>query len=379
MSYSWNRLKLTDYELLALSAPFNLADGHARYSEQEYYSRILRILRKSKKPFLDQKAVEERFASSYSGISNQSLHDYSRILYCPSASLSIEILANYLRMQNFSVGLIEPVFDNLADILKRHRVPLRPLSETHLSDDPLRYLSSVDVDAYFFVIPNNPTGYLLEEPEFQAIVDYCVSNKKLLVLDFSFRFFSRDMLKWDQFKLMDASGVNYVAIEDVGKTWPTFELKVSPLIADKVTFSYLDAIYKDVFICNSPIILHLFTELFSLTKTKGLEEIRSLISVNRQNLHRAIIGSQLLPRSSIHTSVEWLKIEHLKSDVDLVNSLNRYGIRILPGNKFFWSENKNSQFVRIALMRDSEYFSKAMHHLRHALKEEGFLESLDRL
>lgn len=372
--------KLTDYELDALSQLYNLADGHARYSFPSCHTleeRLSHLLVQAQ----DQERAEGQFFEAFFSLSHQPPADIAqRILYAPSASISIEIVANYLRMQGCSVSLIEPVFDNLADIVKRHGVPLKPLSEQCLAEHGLEsWLKTVQTGALFLVVPNNPTGYLFSEADLTTIVDFCVREKKLLILDFSFRFFAPGLLTWNQYDLLERSGVRYIAIEDTGKTWPTYELKVSPLLADIQTFSDISSIYRDIFICHSPLALSFVAGFIQDSYQCGLEaSIWSISEANRALLRETIAGTPFKVAGDTNTSVEWLSIENEMDDVQVVHHLQRFGLYVLPGRNFFWSHPQEScQFVRVALMRDPAHFSQGVGRL-HRFFQHGTLSEAAR-
>ncbi len=168
---------MTEYELVALQGKYNLADGHARFDLKGNYKKIIDILSKSDPSRLTTGNVEEEFYTIFFKLANQKIADWStRILFCPSASESIEIIANYLRLQSISTSLMEPVFDNLADILKRHSVLRGVLQEDKFREvGLLNYCGGITADAYFFVLPNNPTGLVVDKDTFINLVDYCVS------------------------------------------------------------------------------------------------------------------------------------------------------------------------------------------------------------
>jgi aspartate/methionine/tyrosine aminotransferase len=361
-----NYSKLTDYELDALAKPYNLADGHARYtfgSLNETQDRLSHLLSQGQ----EQELAEAQFFKSFFALSRQhSVQASQRVLYNPSASISIEIVANYLRLHSLSVALIEPVFDNLADIIKRHHIRLEPLHEELLSKYGLEeWLKTIDTDAIFLVIPNNPTGHVFSETDFSTIVDFCVHANKLLILDFSFRFFAPDLLTWDQYALLEQSNVRYIAIEDTGKTWPTFELKVSPLLTDSHTYRSICSIYRDIFICHSPLALAFVESYVQDSYQRGLSEtIWSISEGNRTVLRKALTNTVFKVAGQTNTSVEWLSIEHAMSDIELVNRLQTYGLYVLPGRNFFWTHSQeNSRFIRIALMRDPQHFARGIERL----------------
>lgn len=365
-------VKLTDYEIEALSGKFNFADGHARFSFAPSGAILSELGHQFASP-ISQEEAESEFASAFFSIAKQtSSAAVGRALYCPSASISIDIAANYLRSNRLSVALVEPTFDNLADILKRHGVVMEALSEELLRTDGIgACLDRVTADAIFVVTPNNPTGFCFGESDFRALVQFCVSTQKLLLLDFSFRFFSQEMLAWDQYALLEESGVRYIVVEDTGKTWPTFELKVGPLLADSATFPHVSSIYRDFFMCHSPVILSLVANVIQATREQGLE--RSILIVpqtNRLALHSALAGSPLAPVSSPTMSVEWIRIETALDDWEVVHRLKNLGIYILPGRNFYWhSPQHGSRFVRFALMRDIDMFASGMRLMSSVLPD----------
>lgn len=361
---------LTDYEIDALSRSFNFADGHARYSIAQHYSSIVGNFPQLLTRTYNQDEVEHDFGKTFFALGGQTAPDDERMLYCPSASISIELAANYLRMNNLSVSLIEPIFDNLADCIKRHNIPLKPLKESILYDENIAgWQKTIDTDAIFLVIPNNPTGYLLSPSFFAQIVDFCVKTNKLLLLDFSFRFFIPEAQIWDQYQILEQSGVRYIAIEDTGKTWPTFEIKVSPFTGDTQTFPALRSIYRDIFICHSPLALAFVGEFVKASLQEGAQKcFQNIVTANRTLLRQTIADTPLKPLSNPLASVEWIQIENTLDDLEVVKYFQTYGVHILPGKQFFWSGQQNSsKFVRVALMRDTQLFAKGMDTLQDAI------------
>lgn len=290
--------KLTDYELAALSLRHNLADGHARHDAGPLWDGVLRRIRDhltAPNPSAHGE-IEREFAREFFTLARQqSVALARRMLFCGSASMSIEIVANYLRLNKLSAGLMEPTFDNLADILRRHHVPLQPIPDAFLTDHDLpggRW--QLDADACFLVVPNNPTGTVCSEAHFTNIVNYCAANKMLLIVDFSFRLMVPGLLEWDQYAILDAAGVRYIAIEDTGKVWPTHEIKVSIVVADPLTHPLLQAIYTDIFLNLSPLNFILLTEFIRDSQRRGLDAtLWEIYRHNRTRLRAVIAGAPL--------------------------------------------------------------------------------------
>lgn len=363
------KTKLTDYEVVALDARFNLTDGHAYYNFAPYDDAALDAFSNFFPANFSQFDCEKEFFELFCSLAEQT-PNHSHTLFNFSASISIEIIANYLRLHKMSVALIEPIFDGLADIVNRHKIPRVPLKEKEIQTiGLLNTLKKIQADALFLVIPNNPTGFVFSENEFATIVEFCKNNDKLLILDFSFRFFCSDLLQWNQYDLLDNANIQYIAFEDTGKTWPTFELKVSPMIADNKTFPEIKSIYRDIFLCHSPVILSLLTRYLKVSHDLGISRTITKISDgNRKLLRQVLDGLPLRPLGLPYSNVEWLNIDTPMTDVELENELRQRGVFIVPGRHFFWSDpNQGKKFVRVALMRDTEMFSSAMSHLAKIL------------
>lgn len=360
--------KLTDFEVVAISGQYNFAEGHAKYPFRFPPPDFGAMLQQTDFSRLSQQTVEYEFGEAFFTLAGQTIC-HQNTMYCPAASLSIEIVANYLRLYKLSAALIEPTFDNLADILKRHNVPLETIKEEGIRSYGIDAIKSVSADALFLVLPNNPTGFNLTKHDFEELASYCARTTKLLILDLTFRWFDTTMALWDQYKTLDSSGTKYIAIEDTGKAWPTFELKVSPLVADPITYSNLLPIYRDMFICTSPFTLMYVTEFIKTSLSRGTESTLLYIPrANRTLLRAAIADYPLIPMSTPDLSVEWIRLENNINDSQFVGRMSELGVHVLPGRHFFWGSSlENSKYVRFALMRGIDKFEQGIEHLKYIL------------
>src|SRR5262249_37560374 len=142
-------------------------------------------------------------------------------LMCFTASMAFEIIANYLRLNRLNLSLIEPCFDNLADIFHRHQIPMCPVPDALLeasADSFRRGLSVLGSEAICLVTPNNPTGSTLTESNLRSLVNFCKVRGKLLILDNCFRAYLPRHLVHDQYQLVLEAGIDVVLVEDTGKT-----------------------------------------------------------------------------------------------------------------------------------------------------------------
>jgi aspartate/methionine/tyrosine aminotransferase len=252
---------LTGYEIDSLPQSYNLTDGHAfrRWSaaEEAIINRSAQLFKNNDRR--RQVEIEREYVRDFSRLARQTFdEDALGYLMCFTASMAFEIVANFLRMNRLSLALIEPCFDNLADIFQRHQIPLNPIPDALLEaprDAFERALAAVDSDAICLVTPNNPTGMTLAEDNLRSLLDFCKVRRKLLILDCCFRAYLPRQLVHDQYRLVLDSGVDAVLVEDTGKTWPTSEIKAPFFAVSRARglFDRLYDIYTDFLLHVSPV------------------------------------------------------------------------------------------------------------------------------
>ncbi len=191
---------ITQHEISALKTRHNLADAHTHQHQSASQAAIVRKLPQlwNRAQSLTQYESEQAFIKAFYQFHGQhhALKRSDEIYLVYAASIAMHITATYLRKHNLSVGLIEPCFDNLHDLLKHMEVPMTPLPEAILADPTQVYQllekHAAKLDAIFLVDPNNPTGSSMfaDGPEtFIEVARYCRDHQKILILDFCFASF----------------------------------------------------------------------------------------------------------------------------------------------------------------------------------------------
>jgi aspartate/methionine/tyrosine aminotransferase len=359
---------LTSYEIDSLSQSFNLTDGHAFRGwfppEEAIIERSAQLFRDTNRRLQSQ--IERGYVRDFMRLARQT-YDEEAFAYpmCFTASMAFEIVANYLRLNRLTLALIEPCFDNLADIFRRHHIPLQPFPDALLEAPGEKFeqtLNALNCDAICLVTPNNPTGMTLAESNLRRLLHFCQERQKLLILDNCFRaYLSRDMV-YDQYRLVLESGVDAILIEDTGKTWPTSEIK-APFFAvsrGRGLFERIYHIYTDFLLHVSPVGIKLMHEFIRLSLRDDLASIHEVVRINRQALYRSLEGTFLTPCERPFASVAWLRIDQQITGLDLKQVLDEHGVFVLPGNHFYWHDpHQGDQFIRVALMRDPDMFGQA--------------------
>jgi aspartate/methionine/tyrosine aminotransferase len=359
---------LTSYEIETLPHCYNLTDGHAfrRWfpPEQAIIDRLPELFKNHNRR--QQFGIERDYIRDFLRLARQTCDlDGLGYLMCFTASMAFEIVANFLRLNRLRLALIEPCFDNLADVFRRHQIPLQPISETCLEAPEEVFeqaLLDLDADAICLVTPNNPTGMTLPEGNLRRLLSVCRERRMLLILDNCFRGYLPRHLIHDQYQFALEADVDVVLVEDTGKTWPTAEIK-APFFAVSRARGLFDAIYHiytDFLLHVSPAGIKLLHEFIRLSQQDDMASIHEVVRVNRRALYENLAGTFLTPCEKPFASMAWLRIDHSPGGLELKQILDRQGVFVLPGNQFFWHDRRRGEkFIRVALARDAEMFREA--------------------
>ncbi len=367
------QLTLTRFEWVALMTEHNLADGHARQGTPSelggVIDRLPEIFRAAEAA--QQVDVQSDFERVFFHAAGQPsvLGRTNPPLYHYSASMSIEAVANHLRIEGLRVGLLNPTFDNIPDILKRHGVPLVPLPEAVFSE-PEAVDCWEEFDALFLVVPNNPTGCDPDPSAVERIALECRRRGVLLIIDFSFRFFSDHLGVSDTYAFFEENDIDHIGIEDVGKLWPMLDLKIGGLVAGPRRHEALEAITDDMILNVSPFVFALIAEA---GRSGVVGSARATSVRNRAALVKELAGGPVsVMDGGSSMSVAWLRLPEGWDGVELCGWLQQRGIAVLPGGPFFWARpEEGSRYLRIALMRPVDSFEKAVKALADALARYG--------
>jgi aspartate/methionine/tyrosine aminotransferase len=357
----------TEYERESLGHVVNLSDGHARQpltaTQQAIVDRAPQIFRQAQGAA--QFTLESSFVQAFLHLAGEPRGiPADRTFLSYSSSSAIGMIAHYCHRHGKSVALIEPIFDNIPNTLTAMGVPLEVLPEEvlHSADLPAA-LATVSADVVWIVCPNNPTGRLLSEPTFDALIESCGRLGKTLVVDFCFRFYAPDLAAWNQYEHLERSGVSFIAIEDTGKTWATLDMKIGMLICSEDLREEFYHRHDDLLLNVSPFHLALLTAFIDDTIVHGADAtIRFYVRQNLDIVRHAFAGSVLgLTSNAAPTvTVAWIRIDADVSGEELWAALRRRNIHILPGSNFYWhTPAKGRSFIRIPLARDPELMSKA--------------------
>jgi len=378
-SASAEHLDLTQHEIEALKYTYNLADAHTHQAQSPSQQRIVERL-----PLIWYEAerslqydIEQRFIREFFRVQKQpwALRNNNAMLVY-AASIAMAIVANYLMKKNMSISLLEPCFDNIHDLLGHMKVPMEPLREEWLHDSDTLYdnLSAhVTADALFLVDPNNPTGFTLFRQgrrSYEELIRYAKDHSKLLIIDYCFASFmlpDRDLDVFDVYEMLEQSGVDYIAMEDTGKTWPVQDAKCAIIKTSKNLTEDIRNIQTSYLLNVSPFILSFLTEYILDSERDQFASVYELLGRNRDSAKRFLDGSMLeYQEPDCDVSVAWFKIRDSSiRATDLQKAILQEGVYVLPGTYFYWCEpERGDHFIRIALARNADIFEQALRLIR---------------
>lgn len=368
---------LTEFEVMGMQSEFNFADGHAYHdlsvSQQSIIQRLPSIWQSATSSSV--KEAEESYLFAFKQLAKAPvLANYPHYKISPTASNSIDIVGAWLEQKGMMTYLLEPTFDNLYLILKRRGVKLLPLNEAMLHAYPVSGLVSLKNGAIFLVNPNNPTGRVLSKEKFIELINYCLKNNCVLILDNTFRFFVD--CDYDQYQLLIDAGVTFIAIEDTGKVWPTQELKASLIFYSKNIAREIELIYEEIYLCASKFTLGLLSAILQDSYQHGLPNAVWREVADRRAIFRDAIKHSCLSINSAalrsNISVEWVDIDSMfVDDYAVMRYLQDSKISILPGRHFYWSSPalaSHTRQLRFSLLKPKTIFLSGMQQLKQSLK-----------
>ena len=374
---------LTKYEYKGMNGNVNFADGHAYHNLPNEYDEItcnledIWLLSNQ----LNVVEAENKFKVSFGYLINSSdVINTANFKICPTSSNSIDIIAAYLKQESKKVLLIEPTFDNLYLLLARRGCQVESLLEDDLIEVLKRnalseLLDKHDFNSIFLVNPNNPTGTLLSECNMAKICSYCAEKDKQIIIDTTFRIYSKSVINYD-YRLLNDSNISYIVIEDTGKTWPTNDMKASMLVYSDDCKYLIELIYEEIYLCHSRFVLAFFSKIFDLTLRIGIRlGIHATIEERIFQLQDAIKNIPLIcktDRTMTVIPIEWIDCSATgNNDIQNQEYILSFGLHTLPGRYFYWSKDKNdfsTSMIRMSLGRSQNDFDKGLEIIRTLYK-----------
>jgi aspartate/methionine/tyrosine aminotransferase len=365
----------TYLERIAIDAEINLSDGHARQPLTDGETRIVADFGSYYRTALrrTQSDAEQAFLSAFCMLAGEPTSVPTLFSY--SASSLVAIAADWLKYEGLSVAMLEPGFDNIRDLLIRAQLNVTPVDATGIraliNDEPLG-ASLGPRRAIWLTLPNNPDGFALNEHEFTSLAERCAVTETLLVCDFCFRFYSREMTSWSQYDVLRRSGCRFITIEDTGKTLPLLDVKIGMLRCGTDFLGPLRLRNEEVALNVSPWILTVLAEVLTDYHVHGLDSTIWMPTERRRALVQAWIrrvefsdaGQGMVPFGWISVPVS-----HAITALQIAHAGAARGVHVLTGHRFFFDHTTGDHYIRIPLSRPDEVLRDGLMRIEQALAD----------
>lgn len=351
-------------QLLGVASETNVAEGYPRFaptaSQQaivDAYPQLHAEAYRTPYPVLESRAhaaffraLGQRTAPVGSG----------RILSFYSSTVATDVVAGTLARVAKRVALVNPIIDCIPALLRHRGLELVAVSERQLAGpDPLAGLG--DVDAVLTASPNNPTGALLGASALRRLADACAERGIVLVIDSCFRTFDT-RTQFDNYQVLDASGCEYVVIEDTGKLWPTGGVKLGFLVYSARNRLAIADVAADILLIAPPFSVAVVEQFALDMEAGGMAVLHDRIAGNRQILREVLEGSawaQVADGDS-RVSVSRVSLPRGMSGTRLWGQLLRVGVHSVPCRPFYWARpSAGERYLRVALAREPDVVRRA--------------------
>ncbi len=363
---------LTQMQLLGVGSSTNVAEGYPAFAPTETQQAILDRL-----PLLMHRARTTPYpqleASAQAGFAHALGQGTApvgsgRFLSFYASTVAIDVAAAALARRVRTVGLIHPVIDCIPALMRSRGLELVPVSEGSLRDGTV-FDEHPDIEALVAASPNNPTGTVMSADELERLALACVEHGAPLVIDQCFRAFD-SRAQFDTYAVLDATGVEYVIVEDTGKLWPTAGVKLGFLVWSANARLDLADIAADVLLVAPPFSVVMVEEFARDMAAGGLESLHDRIARNRALVASGLAGCTRAVQADgdSRVSVSMLALEEPLTGTRLWGQLLRDGVHTVPCRTFWWNQpHDGERYLRIALARDPDVIERAVRTVRGRL------------
>ncbi|MFC6238067.1 aminotransferase class I/II-fold pyridoxal phosphate-dependent enzyme [Longivirga aurantiaca] len=364
---------LTQMQLLGVGSETNVAEGYPRFAPTPSQAAILARLPElmTEATTTPYPVLEQRAHTAFLHALGQTTAPIGsgRILSFYASTIAIDVAAAALARRVRTVGVVTPVIDCIPALLRHRGLDLVPLSEESLTDGDL-FLRHPEIQAVLAANPNNPTGTVMTEAELERLGRACAGRGAPLLIDQCFRAFDR-RAQYDTYAVLDATGAEYVIVEDTGKLWPTGGVKLGFLAWSANARLDLAEVAADVLLIAPPFSVAVVEQFALDLADGGMTALHERIAHNRAVLGKVLEGCERAAVSDGDSRVSVSRVELARgmTGTRLWGQLLRQGVHSVPCRPFYWGDGRaGERYLRIALAREADVVERAGFAVRACLE-----------
>ena len=284
--------------------------------------------------------LREALATYTNGLYGTDLN-VDNIAVTPSGMTALSVVLQCIVAEGDTVVIPSPVWPNLpsaARILgaEIERVSLRPLAgKWHLDLDELFEACSANTRALLINSPNNPTGWMLEDDEQQAILEFCRERDIWLIADEVYNRIVYDRSCAPSFIDRVTDEDKYFIVNSFSKSWAMTGWRLGWITAPTSLISAVEMVTEYNFSCIfSP------TQIAGITALKqGEPFVRASTARYRAALDLLIEAFAELPRVSLpmpHAAFyAFFAVDGMPDSYSFaLDILHKTGVGLAPGAAF---------------------------------------------
>ena len=297
--------------------------------------------------------------------------DTDNIAVTPSGMSAISLALQCIVAQGDTVVLPSPIWPNLpsiAEILGAQiaRVPLRPLAgKWHLDLDELFAACSPNTTALLLNSPNNPTGWMLEDDEQQAVLDFCRRRDIWLIADEVYNRIVYDRACAASFADKVTDGDKFIIINSFSKSWAMTGWRLGWLTAPKSLSETLAMVTEFNFSC-----------VFEPTQIAGIAALQKgeafiQSSIRRYQAALDVVMSAFddlprvdcpLPQAAFYA---FFTVDGVDDSFAFASEvLEKCGVGLAPGVAF---GNEGEGWLRLCFAVDADLLRRALNQMKPLL------------
>lgn len=330
-----------------LKAKFHLKSIAA----QAYASRLV-----GREQTCEPETVEQDFIqafAAFAGVWIPGSADRCRVTY--SATTGLVEVAGVLQALGRSVVAHEPHLQFIRRIFERHGLAVFGTTDIEDALERVRAPGKRPA-ALFLTAPSNPTGSNLfaDTAQVDQVLDACAVSGTIVVLDLTLANFGLSRAGYGRYPIyqaLESSGVEYITIEDAGKTLSLDHIKCGLIFCSAGVVEDLKSVHDDILDYVSPSILAVLGRVYREMEVNDLCPHLAAVAHRWQSAPLIFEGLEgvTINYPSVRLNFAWLKLNGADAEAAARSISARHGLHVTSGKDFYSNRIDGEGCLRVNL------------------------------